>query len=159
METPDLPRLGDLVRRHRTAAALSQEELAERAGLSVRAISDLERGIRQMPRLETVRMLADALALGDVERAALLAAARPAVVPGVADAARSTRRTLPVPLTRLIGREADLAAVRAELHADDCRLLTLTGPGGVGKTRLALAVAASMDDAFPDGRISSISPR
>ena len=47
METPDLPRLGDLVRRHRTAAALSQEELAERAGLSVRAISDLERGIRQ----------------------------------------------------------------------------------------------------------------
>jgi predicted ATPase len=96
-------------------------------------------------------MLADAFALGDVERAALLAAARPAVVPGVADAARSTRRTLPVPLTRLIGREAELAAVRAELHADECRLLTLTGPGGVGKTRLAIAVAASLDNAFPDG--------
>ena len=78
METPDLPRLGDLVRRHRTAAALSQEELAERAGLSVRAISDLERGIRQAPRLETVRMLADALGLAEDDRAAFLAAARPA---------------------------------------------------------------------------------
>ena len=46
----------------RTAAALSQEELAERAGLSVRAVSDLERGVHQAPRLETVRLLADALA-------------------------------------------------------------------------------------------------
>ena len=58
---------------------------------------------------------------------------------------------MPKPLTRLIGREAELAAVRDELHADNCRLLTLTGSGGVGKTRLALAVAASMEDAFPDG--------
>ena len=59
------------------AAALSQEELAERAGLSVRAISDLERGVHRVPRLETVRMLADALALSEADRAELLAVARP----------------------------------------------------------------------------------
>ena len=81
MERRDPSRLGELVRRHRTAAALSQEALAERAGLSVRAISDLERGIHQAPRLETVRMLADALGLSDTDRAALLAAARPRLAP------------------------------------------------------------------------------
>ena len=61
MATHKLPLFGELVRRMRTAAALSQEALAERAGLSARAISDLERGVHQAPRLETVRMLADAL--------------------------------------------------------------------------------------------------
>ena len=63
MATRDLPGFGDLLRRHRTAAALSQEELAERAGVSVRALSDLERGVHRAPRLETVRMLAEALGL------------------------------------------------------------------------------------------------
>ena len=159
METPDLPRLGDLVRRHRTAAALSQEELAERAGLSVRAISDLERGIRQMPRLETVRMLADALALGDVERAALLAAARPAVVPGVADTARSTRRTLPVPLTRLIGREADLAAVRAALQADEVGCSRSPDLGASAKHGWPSPWQPRWTMPSPTVRISSISPR
>ena len=54
---------GALLRQARTAAALSQEELAERAGVSARGVSDLERGIHPTPRLETVRLLADALAL------------------------------------------------------------------------------------------------
>jgi predicted ATPase/transcriptional regulator with XRE-family HTH domain len=66
-----------LLRRLRSAASLSQEDLAERAGLSKRGISDLERGARLAPRPETVRMLADALELGDAERQALIAAARP----------------------------------------------------------------------------------
>ena len=68
---------GDLLRQLRSAASLSQEELAARGGLSVRGISDLERGARSAPRLETVRMLADALEVGPEARAALLAAARP----------------------------------------------------------------------------------
>src|SRR5215212_10581026 len=68
---------GDLLRRFRSAAALSQEDLAERAGLSRHGISDLERGARRVPHLETVRMLADALALSDSDRTALVAAARP----------------------------------------------------------------------------------
>src|SRR5215213_6485715 len=68
---------GDLLRQLRSAAALSQEALAERAGLSKRGISDLELGACQAPRLETVRLLADALTLGEADRTALLAAARP----------------------------------------------------------------------------------
>src|SRR5215510_1215825 len=79
-KTGDASRLSELVRRHRTAATLSQEALAERAGLSVRAISDLERGVRQVPRLETVRVLAAALERPESDRAELLAAARPQVM-------------------------------------------------------------------------------
>jgi predicted ATPase/DNA-binding XRE family transcriptional regulator len=146
------PSFGDLLRRLRSAASLSQEELAERAGLSVRGISDLERDLRQAPRLETVRLLADALALTADDRAALLAAARPAVWPeGRSDPASPRSVSVPTPLTRLIGRETEVATLRALLRDDDVRLVTLTGPGGSGKTRLAIAVAVEMGDAFPDG--------
>jgi predicted ATPase len=58
---------------------------------------------------------------------------------------------LPAPLTRLIGREAEVALLRARLQDGDARLMTLTGAGGTGKTRLAIAVAAGMRDAFPGG--------
>src|SRR5215218_9144424 len=68
---------GDELRRLRSEASFSQEELAERAGLSRRGISDLERGARHRPYLSTVGMLADALALGPDDRLALRAAARP----------------------------------------------------------------------------------
>src|SRR5215218_4601418 len=95
MASRDSLRLGELVRRHRAAATLSQEQLAERAGLSVRAISDLERGAHHTPRLETVRMLADALNLSNADRAALLAAARPALFP--ADAANDRDPGAPLP--------------------------------------------------------------
>ena len=83
MERNDSSRVGDMVRRHRIAAALSQEALAERAGVSVRAISDLERGVHRVPRLETVRLLAEALRLGAAGRAERLAAAHhQAMAPG-----------------------------------------------------------------------------
>ena len=152
--------VGELLRHHRIAAALSQEALAERAGLSVRAIGDLERGIHQVPRLETVRLLADALRLDEVGRAELLAAARPQVMaPGDRERARghplTTREArpnnLPLQPTPFVGREDQVARVVDLLSRDDVRLLTLTGPGGIGKTRLALQAAVDLLDDFVDG--------
>jgi predicted ATPase/DNA-binding XRE family transcriptional regulator len=143
---------GDLLRRLRSAAALSQEELAGCSGVSRNGISDLERGLYHTPRFETVRMLADGLGLTTDERAALLTAARPALLTnGAAGAAPACPSALPNPLTRLIGREAEVRTLQDQLRDDAVRWLTLTGPGGVGKTRLALAVAATMADAFPEG--------
>jgi len=144
---------GDLLRQLRSGAALSQEALAERAGLSKRGISDLERGARLAPRLETVRLLADALELGERERADLLAAARPeaSATVSAAHARSSPLVALPCPPTRLIGRASEMAATSALLAQEDVRLVTLTGPGGTGKTHLALAVAAEVVGRYPDG--------
>src|SRR5688572_33091522 len=105
----DSASFGDLLRQARTAAALSQEELAERAGLSTRGISALERGIRRAPRLATVRMLADALALDEAGRAALLTAARSSSFDIPTAAGQFI--LLPVPPTRLVGRKREVAAI------------------------------------------------
>jgi len=80
------------LRRNRTVAALSQEELAERAGLTAAAVSQLERGVRRRPQPRTVRALADALGLDDGDRAALTALAHR---PGRARATPSCAPTAP----------------------------------------------------------------
>src|SRR5436309_7357908 len=76
MTTGSVQSFGDLLRRSRLAAGLTQEELAAQAGLSVRGLSDLERGARLAPRRETVQLLAEALQLSAAERTRLESAAR-----------------------------------------------------------------------------------
>jgi transcriptional regulator with XRE-family HTH domain len=159
MGTTELVPFGMLLRRFRLAAGRTQAQLAQQSGLSERAINDLERDPRRVPRLESVTLLADALGLSPQDRAALLASARPQAVrapslsatvsPG--ETPHPARHNLPVQLTPLLGREHEVAAVTALLRRDAVRLVTLTGPGGVGKTRLGLRVAAELVDAYADG--------
>ena len=128
----------DLLIELRTAKGMSQEELAESAAVSVRAISDLERGITRRAHRQTVQALADGLRLAGPERASFeeSAATRPKA------RARGTPRVgLPAPTSSIIGREPDVAALGRLLRGPGTRLVTVTGPGGVGKTRLAAEVA------------------
>ncbi len=146
------------------AAGMSQDTLAERAGISVESIGKLERGKYTMPRFSTVSLLAAALSLTPEHRASLLAAARPssdsprfdedhtaAVAAPVRGEFGGDFRGLPTRLTPLLGREHEEAAILHMLQRDRVRLLTISGPGGVGKTRLAVEVASAARTCFTDG--------
>src|SRR5436190_5758185 len=148
------PTVGELLRRYRGARGYTQEELAERARLSPRAISDLERGVHRAPQSETLHLLAQALELPAHERDAFVAAAtssrRHSAPAGDRPIGRRAQR-LPALLTPLIGRERERAALAQLLQQPDVRLVTLSGPAGVGKTRLAIEVAAESSHLFTDG--------
>ena len=143
---------GALLRRLRIAAGLSQEALAERARISAKAIGSLEVGARRAPYRETVEQLSIALNATPEQRSQLAA---------LADAARTRKlrthptpeaprsESLPSPPTRLIGRAKEVAAAATLL--ENYRLVTLAGPGGVGKTRAAIEVARDRASSFPDG--------
>jgi predicted ATPase/DNA-binding XRE family transcriptional regulator len=155
MPTAPTVGFGELLKRFRLSAGLTQEELAARAGLSAQAIGALERGDRRVPRKDTVALLSGALGLGRDDRARLLDAARQgrASIAGeqaepAVQAEASEELSLPAYLTPLIGREREEAAVTHLLLRQDVRLVTLTGPAGIGKTRLALQVATGAADQF-----------
>jgi predicted ATPase/DNA-binding XRE family transcriptional regulator len=129
---------GAHLRTLREAAGFTQEELATIAGLSVQAVSALERGERRRPHVETVRALSAALDLnGEVRDALVASARRPAHDAAVDDL---NARSLPLAPTRLLGRDRDVELLQQWLADPAVRLITLVGPGGVGKTRLALEV-------------------
>ncbi len=160
MAQGDVHPLATLVRRYRLSAGLSQEELAERSGLSARTISDLERGLSAAPRPDTIRMLAKGLGLAASGRAALIAAARPELrtLPANRSTGEAKQRGSPVVGLPefpggLIGRELDVTVLASRVAQRRVRLITLTGPGGVGKTRLALEVARGVAPTFPGGAV------
>jgi predicted ATPase/DNA-binding XRE family transcriptional regulator len=152
-ETETQGSFGARLRTLREAAALSQEELATRARLTAHAVSALERGTRTRPYPNTIRALADALDASEEDRAALVAAVPSRRRgPDVRTDARPGRSgALPSPTTPLLARSDDAARVAALLRDPAHRIVTLTGTGGVGKTRLSIAAADAARAAFPDG--------
>jgi predicted ATPase/transcriptional regulator with XRE-family HTH domain len=126
----------------REHAGFTQEELATIAGLSVHAVSALERGERRRPHVETVRALSSALDLNGVARDALVASARAPAHNDPID--RPASASLPFAVTALVGRDTDLQVLHQWLGDPAARLITLVGPGGVGKTRLALELARGL---------------
>jgi non-specific serine/threonine protein kinase len=151
MTSESTPDFSDLLRRARRVAGLTQEALAERAGVSVRAISDLERGINRAPRRDTLDMLVEALDLPAEEQRQWERSRRRIAVPNPPDERSSVPSNLPAPLTSFVGRERVRQEIASLLKQPDTRLVTLTGAGGVGKTRLALAVAGELKAAYADG--------
>jgi transcriptional regulator with XRE-family HTH domain len=152
---------GDLLRARRRSIALSQQELAERSGLSVRAISNLESGRTRWPYPNSVGRLADALALRDDDRAEFTAAAQRRLA-HKPDSARPREghgyipRLLPAPLPALTGRASELKTLSHMLREPDGTTLvtTVTGAAGVGKTALAVHWAHQAAGEFPDGQLS-----
>jgi predicted ATPase/DNA-binding XRE family transcriptional regulator len=136
---PGAPSFGAQLKALREAAGFTQEELATIAGLSVHAVSALERGQRRRPHVDTVRALSAALDLSGATRDAFQASARAAAPAAALDHLRDG--SLPQAPTVLLGRDADVQTLRLWLADPAARLITLTGPGGIGKTRLALEVA------------------
>lgn len=150
--------LGQLVHDLRTAAGLTQAELAERAGISERAVSDVERGLRGRVYPDTARRLAVALAVepADANRVEAMIRGRRPESPAVGDlggvalelgrGAGNLNELAVLRRTPLIGRDAEVRAVRAWIAAPNERLTTITGPGGIGKSRLAADVCAGLVD-------------
>jgi tetratricopeptide (TPR) repeat protein/transcriptional regulator with XRE-family HTH domain len=167
----DLAAFGERLAACRRSADLSQQELAERSGISVRAVSNLESGRTRWPHPATVRRLADALGLHDHARAQFIATAARRLAPiASVTAAREDRphtahglrvvpRQLPAPPARFVGREAELAMLTALLgpagNAAPAGVViaAIGGTAGVGKTSLAVHWAHQVISRFPDGQL------
>jgi tetratricopeptide (TPR) repeat protein/transcriptional regulator with XRE-family HTH domain len=148
---------GELLRKLRVDAAMTQEELAEATGLSVRAVSDLERGINRKARKETARLLAGAFRLEGAARAAFEAAARgtsPAAGFSVTRTAGAIR-ALPRDAASFTGREQELRLLvdAVSASADVAGIFAIGGMAGSGKTTFAVHAAHQLAPRFPDGQI------
>lgn len=148
----------ELLRLHRRRAGLTQEQLALRAGLGVRTLRDLERGKVRRPHRESVRLLAQALALSGEPRARFLsAAAALAAGDGPQGGAPPVPAQLPPDVADFTGRDAlggELLALLTRREAPTAVVVSaVAGRAGVGKTALAVHVAQQARAAFPDGQL------
>jgi tetratricopeptide (TPR) repeat protein/transcriptional regulator with XRE-family HTH domain len=154
-DQPELEFAG-LLRELRVAAQLTQEELAETAGLSSRTVSALERGINRTTHKETARLLADALHLTGPARTQFEAVARGRDPGGAgAGAAAAATRTLPRDIASFTGRQQELQQL-ADAAAGTGRVVgihAIGGMAGVGKTAFAVHAAHRLADRFPGGQI------
>jgi transcriptional regulator with XRE-family HTH domain len=148
MDAPSPTSFSRLLRQYRRQAGLSQEQLAERADISRRTVSDLERGVKVTPQAATLELLVQALDLSDEDRKTLLSSVPKRRHQPTASQDNLVLPTIPADVTTLVGREREEAAAIHLLRAPAVRLLTLIGPGGVGKTRLATRIAATMSNEF-----------
>ncbi|HYF62215.1 MAG TPA: XRE family transcriptional regulator, partial [Herpetosiphonaceae bacterium] len=149
------------LKERRKTLDLTQADLAERVGCSLVTIYKIESGERR-PSKQIAERLADCLSIGGENRSNFIqlargvnpdAAAEPpgGAAPDAPAAARLFQGRLPYPPTRLIGRDDELARIEGYLQARSRRVITLLGPGGVGKTRLAQEVAQRFGRLFRDG--------
>jgi predicted ATPase len=139
---------GPWLKQLRTSRDLTQEELATQVGCAVETIRKLEAGVRR-PSKEIAHRLAEVLFADQNKRQRFVERARGLNQDVSSSSVSSQRHNLPAQLTSFIGREREVAEVRELLSAS--RLVTLTGVGGTGKTRLALEVTATLCDAYTGG--------
>lgn len=163
----EITSFGQWLRLRRKALDLTQEELADRVFCSAVTIRKIEADERR-PSKEIAERLAEQLAIPSAERQAFIRSARAELAasrlaltapptaqpsPPIATQPRQRPGALPVPPTPLLGREMELVALRQTFLQRGVRLLTLIGPPGVGKTRLALQVTADLRDYLAAGAL------
>lgn len=148
---------GQWVKNRRKALDLTQEALADRVGCAPETLRKVEAD-RRRPSQQLVELLAEQLGISAAEREVFLFLARstgdevpPPAPPSVKEQPLRAGSSLPTPLTPLIGRDEELRTLIELVQRPHVRLLTLTGTGGTGKTRLALQLASAMRDVFEDG--------
>ena len=150
---------GEWLLSQRNARKLTREEFAQRVGCSVSALRKIESGERR-PSTQIAELMANCLEIPLEQRSIFVRVARgelsvdrlPSQSKPVATSdVTSPRTNLPIFPTPLIGREHELEQLSQLLREPHCRLLTLIGPGGIGKTRLAIEAASSMQDIFDHG--------
>ena len=154
---------GEWLQGQRNERRLTRQEFAQRVGCSVAMLRKVETDERR-PSAQIAGLIANALEIPAAQHATFVRVARGELgtdrlghlstllhPPGVSPTSAASRKNLPVLPTPLIGRHRELADLHQLISDPQCRMLTLVGPGGIGKTRLAIEAASQLQDDFADG--------